>query len=81
MGSFLLQPSHLCSINGYHIVNALVGKPPTINMTEGKSVGGEAPSAPYGYCTVEVLVGKWTIIDMTQGKSVGGNTPSAAYSC
>ena len=46
-------------------------------MTAGKSVGGEAPSAPYGYCTVEVLEGKWTIIDMTQGKSVGGNAPSA----
>ena len=49
-------------------------------MTEGKSVGGEAPSsAPYGHCTVEVLVGKWTTLDMTKGKSVGGEAPSAPY--
>ena len=48
-------------------------------MTEGKSVGGEAPSAPYGHCTVEVLVRKWTTLDMTKGKSVGGEAPSAPY--
>ena len=44
-------------------------------MTEGKSVGGEAPSAPYGHCTVDVLVGKWTTLDMIKGKSVVGEAP------
>ena len=49
-------------------------------MTEGKSVGGEAPSAPYGYCTVQVLVEKrTTVLYMTEGKSVGGEATSAPY--
>ena len=48
-------------------------------MTEGKSVGGEAPSAPFGYSTVLVLLGKWTTIYMTEGKSVGGEPPSARF--
>ena len=39
-------------------------------MTEGKSVGGEAPSALFGYSTVLVLLGMWTTIYMTKGKSV-----------
>ena len=39
-------------------------------MTGGKSVGGEAPSSPFGYSTVLVLLGKWTTIYMTEGKSV-----------
>ena len=45
-------------------------------MTEGKSVGGEAPSTPSGHCTVEVLVGKWTTLDVTEGISVGDKGPS-----
>ena len=49
----------------FNIVHNKVGKWPIVNMTEGKSVGGEAPSAPYGYCTVEVLVGKWIYVDMS----------------
>ena len=48
-------------------------------MTAGKSVGGEAPSAPFGYSTVLVLLGKWTTIYMTEGKSVGGEAPSAPF--
>ena len=40
----------------------------TIHMTEGKSVEGEAPSAPFGYCTVLFLVGKWITIDTTEDK-------------
>ena len=48
-------------------------------MTEGKSVGGEAPSAPYGYCTVQALVRNGPTMNMTEGKSVGSEAPSAAY--
>ena len=48
-------------------------------MTGGKSVGGGAPSAPYGYCTVQALVRKLPTINMTGGKSVGGKAPSAPY--
>ena len=50
---------------------SLVGKQQTIEMTEGKSVGGEAPSAPYGYCTLQALVRKGPTLNMTKGKSVG----------
>ena len=42
-------------------------------MTEGKSVGGEAPSAPYGYCTVQALVRKGPTMNMTEEKSAGGD--------
>ena len=48
-------------------------------MTEGKSIGGEAPSGPYGYCTGQALVRNWPIKNMTKGKNVGGEAPSAAY--
>ena len=48
-------------------------------MTEGKSVGGEAPSAPFGDLAVELFVGKRTTMDMTEGKSVGGEAPSAPF--
>ena len=52
-------------------------------MTEGKSVGGEAPSAPFGYCTVLLLVGKWITIDMTEDKSVDckASTPQCVGKC
>ena len=50
-------------------------------MTEGKSVGGKAPSAPFGYSTVLVLLGKWTTIHMTEGKSVRGEAPSPPFGC
>ena len=51
----------------------------TIDITKGKSVGGEAPSAPFGYSTVLVLLMKWTNIYMTEGKSVGCEAPSAPF--
>ena len=49
------------------------------DMTEGKSIGAEAPSASFRDCSVLNLVGKCPTVDLTEGKSVGAKAPSAPY--
>ena len=50
-------------------------KRPTIDMTEGKCVGGKAPSALLGDHNVQVLVGEQPTMDMSEGKTAGSEAP------